>query len=338
MRKKFLFQAIAVVMVMTFVTTAVSAQGVLGGLFKNVEADPNKAYMLTETEGPYLIFVTSFSGPTARQEAHSLVLEFRKSFKWYAYVYEKKISLHDVRDFKPLHGSYMSRPKYLNNPGSRTEFAVVIGNFPSMEDKQFTKTLDDVRKSRPSSLKDTPKGTTYSCAFGLLNPMVSPEHHKGVVDDLIKSINEKRPYTLLRNPRRYTVQVATFEGHSVMKPEDVRAIEQGKKSFSNQGMSDLERGEQSAVKLCQALRAQNIEAYEFHDRHGSIVTVGSFDFYTQQMPDGRMNVNPLVQQVIQRFQAEAHGNNEYKPKVYAGIICDPQPKVIEVPRASQARR
>jgi len=338
MKKMFLQQALTAAMVMVFGSTAVWAQGVLD-VFKKVEADPNKAYTLTETEGPYLIFVTSFSGPTAPQEAHSLVLEFRKTFKWHAYVYEKTFIRDVSKDFNLTQSPYSrTKPKYLTNPGNRTEFAVVIGNFPSMEDKQFKKTLEDVRKARPTSLKGKPEGTTYSWAFGLANPMITPEHQKGIVDPFIESINKNRPYTLLRNPRRYTVQIATFEARAVMKPEEIRAIEEGKKAFSNRGVSDIEKGEQSAVKLCQILRSQGIEAYEFHDRHGSIVTVGSFDFHTQQTPDGRMNVNPQIQQTIQRFQAEATSNNEYKPKVFADIMCDLRPKVIEVPRAAQARR
>jgi pantothenate kinase len=117
-----------------------------------------------------------------------------------------------------------------------------------------------------------------------------------------------------------------------MKQEDIKAFEQNKTAFSNQSMSDLEKGEQQAAKLCQTLRAQGIEAYEFYDRHNSIVTVGSFDFDAQQMADGRMHVNPQVQQVIERFQGEALGNNSYKRIAVAGIVCDIQPKVIEVPR------
>ena len=326
MQKTFLFQAITVAAVLVFAVATVQAQGVLN-ILKKVEADPSKTYTLTEAEGPYLIFVRSFHGPTARQDAQSLVMEFRKTYKWHAYIYEKTF-IHDVEnDFKQMRNPYSrTKPKYLN-PGKGTEIAVVIGNFPSMEDKQFKKTLEEVRKSQPASLN----GKSCTEAFGLANPMLPPEFQKGIADTFIESINIKRPYTLLGNPRRYTVKVATFEGSAVMKPEDIAAITRNQSVFQGE-ISDIEKGEQAAAKLCQVLRSQGYEAYEYYDRQSSIVTVGSFDFYTQQLPDGRININPQIQQIIQRFQGEPVGNNEYKLKVFADIMCDAFPKVIEVPR------
>ena len=49
--------------------------------FKRIEADPRKAYELTDSDGPWLIMCTSFAGPTAEQQAHDLVLELRQRFK-----------------------------------------------------------------------------------------------------------------------------------------------------------------------------------------------------------------------------------------------------------------
>ena len=57
--------------------------------FKRVDADPRKAYELTESHGPWLIMCTSFAGPTAEQQAHDLVLELRQRFKIEAYSFRQ---------------------------------------------------------------------------------------------------------------------------------------------------------------------------------------------------------------------------------------------------------
>jgi hypothetical protein len=324
---------------------SVWAQGLpkfVQGIVKPVEADPNKEYVLTELDGPYLIFVSSFSGPTARQDAHTLVLEFRKSFKWNAFVYEKTF-LHDAnKDFKQL----PTKMKYVN-PGRGTEYAVVVGNFPSLEDRQFGKTLIDVQKCKPASLKKPASNTNpnfkvsetpFALAFGVLNPMLPPESQRGLVDPLVVSMNKQRDYSLLRNPRHYTVQIATFTGNTTFEGNRVRktgglsnniAENQNQKSK----LSELEKGELAAAALCKALRERNVEAYEFHDRTTSIVTVGGFDQHVQRMPDGTAVTNPQIQQLIQQYQGRvAAGGRSYTPVTIDGIECDMQPRVIEVPK------
>jgi hypothetical protein len=275
--KRLLTQVIAIVMVMSFASSVIWAQGPVDffrNIGKSVEADPKKEYLLTEMEGPYLIFVAAFSGLNAQQDAHSLVLELRKTRKWNAYVYKKEFVFDVNKDFNQARNPYTGRTARYKNTSGGTEFAVLIGNFPSVDDNQFEKTLADVRKYQPASLKNKGVPTPFSMAFGLSNPMLPPENQRGVVDPFIESINIKRPYTLLRNPRRYTVQIATFTGHTVY-PDHSTLLD--KLQPNNSKMSKLEMGEQAAVALCKALRERGVEAYEFHDRYASIVTVGSFD-------------------------------------------------------------
>jgi hypothetical protein len=292
--------------------------------------------MLTEMEGPYLIFAAAFSGPNAKQEAHSLVLEFRKTRKWNAFVYEKNFVFDVNQDFSNVKNPYTGRTARYKTPNGGTEFAVVIGNFASLEDKQFEKTLAEVRKWQPASLRGKSTATPCSMAFGLQNPLLPSENQRGVVDDFIKSINERRPYSPLKNPGQYTVQIATFTGRTDFEKTaslfDMISSSNTKKtdSFGKTKKTELEMGEQAAVALCKALREQGVEAYEFHDRYASIVTVGSFN--QQRLPDGRLVVDPQIQQIIQRYQGQVTGNT-YKPVIINHIECDVQPTVIEVPRA-----
>ena len=343
MVKMFLIRLITGVAITAVAFTTTWAAGPLDfvkSIGKTVEADPNKEYLLTEAEGPYLIFVTSFSGPTAQQDAHSLILEFRKSFKWNAFLYEKTFVYDANKDFKHIQNPYFKTKIKYQNPGSGTKFAVLVGNFVSLDDKQFEKTLTEIRKCNPASLKNkTASETPFSLAFGLANPMLPPENQHGFVDSLIESINKNRPYTLLRNSRRYTVQIATFKGYAtyagpnVIQQGGIRSLKEGK----NQ-MSELEMGEQAAITLCKTLRERGVEAYEFHDRYASIVTVGSFDYYGQMMPDGTMMPDPQVQQIIQQYQGQLDSKaNSYKPVIINGIECDLQPRVIEVPRVRRSQ-
>jgi len=317
-----------------------SAQGPVAGLFQNfgrntVEADPDKGYPLTEMEGPYLIFAAAFSGPTARQDAHALVLELRRTYKWNAYIYEKVFDFDVAKDFRNTRNPQTGmRQRYMNHD-RETEFAVLIGNFPSLEDRRFERTLDEVRKSQPETIKHRRSALPISMAYGLANPMLPAEHQRGGVDAFIVSLNKDRPYTLLRNPRRYTVQIATFTGHTEYTQSSSLSSVMDRLSAANpKKMTDLEKGEQAAAKLCKALRERGIEAYEFHERHGSIVTVGSFDQYEQRLSNGAARYHPMIQQIIEQYQGQVTGNS-YNPVIIDGVECDLIPRVIEVPRPRQ---
>ena len=329
MSKPFLIQTITL-MVMAAALTPVLAQGPLGLLKKNVEADPQKEYRLTEKEGPYLIFAVAFTGQNARKDANTLVNEFRKTYKWNAYIHEMKFEFDPNKDFKKASDPRTGIKATYRNPGGGTEYAVLIGNFPSLEDKQFEKTLDDVRKNLLTAMKNRGLVAPFTMmAFGLANPMLPPEHQQGVVDEFIEKINKDRPYSLLRNPGRYTVQIATFTGRNEF--EKSSAILDKLNPVSPKKKTQFEMGEQAAATLCKILREEyRIEAYEFYDRYASIVTVGSFNHHSRQLPNGTIVPDPQVQQVIEQFKGGSA--TVYQPVVIKGIECDVQPRIIAVPR------
>ncbi|MDR0869731.1 MAG: hypothetical protein LBN39_02965 [Planctomycetaceae bacterium] len=325
---------------------AASAQpNFLKNLGKSVEAEPDKEYLLADTNGPWLIYATSFSGTNGRKDANALVYELRKKHKFKAYLYEQKF-VHDLSKESKRPQSPYARPLKYQKTGTVVEYAVVIGDFQSVEDNEFQKTLKAVKECRPEFLakkqaaKDysTWRGSTgstpLSMAFSITNPLIPPEIQRGTVDKFIESINTSRPYSLLNCPNRYTVQIATFTGRVVIKPDEVKEIEEGKKPFSSGKTSELELGERAAVKLCKILREQGVEAYEFHDRYASIVTVGGFNSYEQRLPNGQTVYARNVQDIINRFQGRPStaGTLTYEPVRFEGIECDVMPKVIEVPR------
>jgi hypothetical protein len=275
-------------------------------------------------EGPYLIFAAAFSGPNAQKDAHALVLDLRKNHKWNAFVFDKTFTFKASQDFQQARNPYTGRKAVYQNSGGGTEFAVLIGNFSSLDDKQLDKTLAEVRQYQPDSLKGKGSRTPFSMAFPLANPLLPPEQKRGSVDPFIESINKQRPYSLLRNPGNFTVQIATFTGEMVYQQHGRWQGSSASNTFSaeNQKVSQLEKGEQMAVALCRTLRERGVEAYEFHDNYGSIVTVGSFNQHSRSLPNGTVVLDPLVEQTIKQYQG----------KSINGIECDPQPRVIEVPR------
>jgi hypothetical protein len=60
-----------------------------------------------------------------------------------------------------------------------------------------------------------------------------------------------------------------------------------------------------------ALRAKGWEAYEFHDRHESYVSIGSFDS-GQQLADGRIELNDREAQIIANTFGAATPNNVFE--------------------------
>src|SRR5690606_34878532 len=99
---------------------------------------------------------------------------------------------------------------------------------------------------------------------------------------------------------QYTVKVATFTGHSIiLDKKNQDAISRG-----DVPKSHLEEAAKNAHILTEALRKKGYEAYEFHDRKSSIVTVGSFSSVGSKRPDGKIEINPQIHQIMKQFGAE----------------------------------
>jgi hypothetical protein len=65
----------------------------------------------------------------------------------------------------------------------------------------------------------------------------------------------------------------------------------------------LAEAAEDAHLLTEELRAHGFEAYEFHDRTESIVTVGSFDAVAHRAADGQQVPAPDVQKLVEKFGA-----------------------------------
>lgn len=327
--------------------------------FKQVEADPDKSYVITEDNGPWTILVASFAGEEAELEARELVLELRRKFNVAAYIHRQTF------DFtEPIIGKGFDpqlRPLKMRHQQNYRfdEYAVMVGDFESVDDPRLAKVLNKMRHARPTcldinagrgmnrrfaGLREFQRSLTSNgerkqrgpmgTAFVTRNPLLPDEYFvsKGL-DPLVLDMNKDVKHSLLDNPGRYTVKIATFRGKATMKLDEIERLNRGGK-MSNK----LEEAALRAHDLVVALRRRGVEAYEFHDRFESSVTVGSFESAGQELPD-RIVISPEIDAVIKEFgpreqRIPGFATPRLVPQTIDGITLDTQPIPMEVPRAS----
>lgn len=339
-------------------------------LFKSknvkVDADPKKDYLLSESDGNWFVMVKKFSGDNAAYQAKRLVYELRAAFKIEAFVFKYDP---DQMEMDALARKLGKTKKFHYQTARAVEYAVLAGGFPTGEDPALQKMLDRIRKSSPKSLQNDPqsqqianrfkenaKSDSKYAGYGPLggaspvpNPLLPIEffNHKGVVDPFIAKLNSDSKYSLLNNKKMYTVRIATFSGDTSMKKNSDK--------FDDLN-SRLQYAGMRAAALCEALRNSGVEAWEFHDRDCSFVTVGSFDQYGKLQEDGRTELNPQIAQIMKKYGGELvnddSGNSKYraytivvdvpdpsssssKPKkTRMSLACDLRPVIIVVPQRS----
>ncbi len=381
MRRFGIASLLVVTMGATLAAQPAVAQGPLQrlNLFKRVPADPQADYALTESHGPWLIMAATFSGDGAEAQARELILEIRRDLKLEAYLHrivfdnskESLVGLGVDPYGKP------KRMRYLNDYNEQSQqFAVLVGNYPSLEDATAQRDLEHIKLADPKSLNivelakqnrktyqqliglrlsqkvtDTQqlqnrlsqlykgdgkimvRNTTRNygpmgSAFLTRNPMLPDDQLPDyLVDDFVYEMNRPVKHSLLDCKGKYSVKVATFTGTVIVNQKKIRELEkQG--SFS----SRLAEAALRAHELCEALRLNGYEAYEFHDRCASIVTVGSFDSLGTELPDGKTDLNPKIYEVIRKFSVDPIKGGP--PKSLIGIPFDVQAVPVMVPRRS----
>jgi hypothetical protein len=308
--------------------------------FNRVEADPNKTYRLSDDNGPWMILAVTFSGDEAESQARELVLELRKRYKMPAFLHPMEIDLSDAGTYGIDAKGNARKMRYQRGSHLR-EIAVLIGNYPAVDDVQAQRDLKKVKYMHPDCLEikagkkvnrplaalrtmqqqiqsgflDDKKSAfvenvkagrgPMANAFVTTNPLLPRDYYvAGGVEHEIIELNQGVKYSLLDCPKRYSVKVATFSGSVVIDQRKIKEIESGK-----QMPSKLVEAAENAHEMTELLRKKGYEAYEFHDPYSSIVCVGSFDSVAQPGGDGRTVINPAVLKTIEAFagQKDASG-------------------------------
>jgi hypothetical protein len=340
--------------------------------FSRVTSNDESVLKLTEKAGPWLIMVTSFSGEEGEQQAKRLAMELqtRHKLKAYTHVQEFNFELESkgvgYRVVELANNEKVAVPSVMNpaNPTSFQEHAVLVGDFPSIEDPKAQRTLEMVKKLQPESLAqvnleealydeelpggrvqamrawlDSDRGKEFRplrSAFLMANPLLPDEYFAARrIDKTILDLNSGLKYSLLNCPGDYSVKVASFTGSSTMVQSEMEKIRQEEqlKKRNKQSITDskLADAAKKATLLTIELRRQGYEAYEFHDRFESYVCVGSFDWVTEEDKYGRQRINPEIEKTIATFKGQdvASGIDGQNNKTLSGKTFPLPAKFLE---------
>jgi hypothetical protein len=331
-----------------------------------IDAVKGKSYPLGKEHGPWMIMVASFKRPpedrrteeglTARQAADELVYELRKvGIPAYIHLQEGRIEKMQTVD-------RLGREDGRIYAAQRGMISVLAGNYESVESPVAQKTLAYIKKFRPKFLEDPKNGGIYretpgqkgplSGAFLSINPLTDPTSLQQKRDPLLAKLNSGLHYGLIDAKGTSSLKIATFSGRQVSALGD-DAVAKGAakldqalkppKMFGGSGGSDLKMdlnmAGEDAEQLTLALRQKGIEAYCYHGRYESFVTVGAFqskeDPRIQEFAKvfgGRMKVSPATG--IESFTSETLVLPGAKPtdpptKIF---VFDADPKLIDIPR------
>ena len=335
--------------------------------FGAIEAVKGKRYSLNKQHGPWMIMVASFrnvgedsrtDGLNADEAADELVYELRK-LGIPAYVFRQEGAVGKINTI-----DRMGRSDTRIFAAQRGMISVLAGNYktispddPTTKDgKVAQKTLKYVKELNPKMME---KGGRYrptpgrpgplSRAFLTINPMLTPEEAlKRKNDPLIAQLNAGMDHSLLNNRAKYTLVVKTFHGQSATKLQD-SSFDAFARKFDSKLNNSLDQAAMGAWQLTEALRnakqigyPDNYEAFVYHDRYQSIVTIGAFD-----SPN-----DPRVRQLANMFKGKIKKNpstgrdflaaeiftipRSPKPNTLPekSWVFDPAPKLMEVPRVN----
>ncbi len=305
---------------------------------KQVSADAEADYTLTEQQGPWLVMAASFSGPEGENQARELVLELRRDFQLPAYYYGMTFQQDDSRPGRGI-DTNGARIRRRYRRGDRVvQHAVLVGQFPSLDDPDAQKLLKRIKFLKPESLiaeegeqtsqslatvrkfqgylrqrlGDKEEKGPMSHAFLTSNPLLPREYFvpQGV-DDEVAKWNEGPEYSLMKCPGRYSIRVATFRGRRSLKSKTDEAVDMRTRKATED--DPLVVAALNAHLLTVALRGKGWDAYEFHDRRESYVAVGSFD-KGQTQPNGQIVLASRDAQIIvNTFGATTSGNSFNRP-------------------------
>ena len=314
----------------------VSAQSSFLNMFRKKQTLPPAELKLEAKHGPWMILATTLSGDDAEQKANLLANEIRQKLGLPAFVMHKTNRDNDVlgvgQRIRTDHRSGQMvqnklKLKYANGSDFNA-YAVLVGEFTSTNDPRFDNALQAVRVAQPvalgssdgtndsgekdpnwlvkntralfwwqSSRDNNLKKGPMGAAFKTRNPLLPAEYFQDApkLDSFVTSLNKQVKHSLLDCPGRFTVRVASFYGQSATD------FSGGQKFKMDKTRNSLDVAAEQANKLTIALRKQGAEAYQFHDRYGSYVTVGSFEDIGRNDANNQFQYNPAMTAIMSRY-------------------------------------
>ncbi len=300
------------------------------------QSKPNSSseLLLKNEHGPWLVMAMSFEGEGAKKKAVQLAAELRRDFGLQAYCMPKSFDYTETvigAGFSPTGGE--KRMKYRDHRVVEA-CAVLVGDFDSMDGVAIDDTLEKIKQISPkffgtkdAQTSDEQKISSYDYrnylkkwvdkkekkdlkpgpmfyAFKTRNPLLPADYYKAPeVDKFVKKLNQEKPFAqhnLMECEGKFTVRVLTLRGLDSY-------ISWGKSSDNNseQAKSQLEIAAEQAYRATMALRMAGYEAYQFHDRQQSIVTVGSFTQLGTADSTNKFIYDEAIRRVVSDFGGKA---------------------------------
>ncbi len=195
-------------------------------MFKKVEADPEKEYILAEDNGPWMIMAATFAGKGAEAQAQELVLELRRDFRLPAYLHKHRF---DHRN-GPATGLGVDRygdplkMKYLyKHSATNEECAVLVGNYATAGESQAKSDLLKIKDAEPKSLmpaelaKANKESYQQLVSFRLQQKVADESQVRRQVADMTGAI--------FRNPTgQYGPMGSAFLTRNPMLPKDEKPV------------------------------------------------------------------------------------------------------------------
>ncbi len=307
-----------------------------GTAIGEIEAVKGKRYTLSKKHGPWMIMVAAIrdveeedrrteGGMSAWEAADQMVYELRKKgIPAYTFALEEEmgqiaspsLSEADSRRYVARHGFV----------------SVLAGNFTSNNDKKAAAPLNYIKKKfEPAFLTDEKNGgilprtpgrpSPLSRAFLTVNPLWDGDVSTSSVDEFLVDLNAGQDHSLLQNKGKFTLTIATFSGNSVIQVGNEKSSG-GQSFFDKTFGSSLDGCANNARTLASEMRNakkhgydRNYEAWVFHEKYRSIVTIGSFD----------SKDDPRIRTLMAQFAVKT------TPHPQTGLDMD-VPEVFTIPR------
>ncbi len=384
-RRSLFVKALSTALVAVTSNLAMATPPFIANMFQERAAPASEEHLaLKDEHGPWLILAMTFTGDDSEARAVQLAKELRALLNAPVYVHRKEFDTTQplAEASRNLHYSnaetkYTKRVRHANATREQT-YAVLVGNFAGTDDPRIKDMLQKVKTAHPACLgkpdtkptkedvatKDSnwliatkramlwqkseasAKKGKMGAAFVTRNPYLPDDYFQNAVDDFVVELNsriEPQQQSLLNCKKRYTVRVATFSGRVITELSGGISAKKQDDKITN----SLNRAGNRAHELASALRAKGVEAYEFHDRDASYVTIGGFDTLGEEAPNGGPFIyNPDMVAIMNQYcgytTATLNDGKTQSPmcktiKELPNVPFDVEGKFISVPRASTAK-
>jgi hypothetical protein len=300
-----------------------------------VEADPNKEYAITPEAGAWTICAASFMGETSAKLAHNLVIELRTKYDLPAYVFNRGADQRREQDDEVAR-KRQQQQDYLTRIGAdpniilpvrrahiEEQFAVLIGGFKDMDSARrelerikkmgapqsipLDKVVSILQLRSASEKKETERQETtvnpFKSSFVAPNPTVSAANARDKADPFLKELNQGSKYSLLNCSKPWTLVVKDFQGATVVQARSSSSGFLEKLGWGSHAGEQLNAAAMQAEEVARALRELHFDAYVWHTRYSSLVTVGGYDSRTdpQLLQNQRSLANLHLGAVVQLY-------------------------------------